>query len=132
MFGMVKPREITFGPLTINLNVTGTGSDGNDLKQVLALLNQILAKETLIMATQADLQAAIDAADAKVTADTDVVNSAVTLLRALTQMVKDAIASGGDPSAAIAAVQAVVAKIEANTSSLAAGVAENTPAAPTP
>lgn len=81
-------------------------------------LGVLLLVEVRIMATIADV-------DAAVSAESDVVNSAVTLLDQLKQMLQDALNSG-DP----AAVQAVLDKIAASKQNLADAVARNTPAAP--
>ena len=66
---------------------------------------------------------------AKVTAQTTVVNSVVTLLGQLSQMLKDAQASG-DP----AALQGVIDVIDANDAALAKAAQDNTPGGtpPTP
>lgn len=60
---------------------------------------------------------------AAVSADTDVVNSAVTLINNLADQIE---AAAGDP----AAVAQVVADLRANNEVLASAVAANTPAAP--
>src|SRR5215831_8895164 len=67
----------------------------------------------------------LDALNAEVAQNTDVTNSAITLLNGLSQQLKDALAAG-DP----AAIQAVVDQLDANTQSLADAVTANTPAAP--
>lgn len=64
----------------------------------------------------------IDQLKAKVTANTAVTQSTVTLIQGLIQQLKDA---ADDP----AELQAVIAEIEANTQALAAAVPVNTPAA---
>ena len=71
------------------------------------------------------LMALIDDVAADVTAQTTVIDSAVTLLNGLSDQLAAAIASG-DP----AKVQAVKDSIDTNTAKLAAAVAANTPAAP--
>lgn len=77
----------------------------------------ILDKLEAIMATIADLQAAV-------ARETEVENSVVTLLEGISQQLKDAKANG-DP----AALDAVIASIDANTAKLSAAVTANTPAA---
>lgn len=65
------------------------------------------------MATMEDLNAAV-------ARNTDAEASVVTLLKGISQQLKDA---KGDP----AALDAVIAKIDANTAAAAAAVVENTP-----
>lgn len=72
-------------------------------------------KETTMAKTVADIQN-------EVTAQTTVINSAVTLLSGLSAALT---AAQGDP----AAIQTVIDDIDANTASLAAAVTANTPAA---
>ena len=71
--------------------------------------------------------ATLEEVQAEVTAQTDVVASATTLLTGLKTALDAAIASG-DP----AAVQAISDAIGANTAALAASVSENTPVTPAP
>ncbi len=68
--------------------------------------------------------AQIDDLEASVAKETDVEASAVLLLQQLSQMLKDAIASGNP-----ARIAAVAATIDANTQRLADAVAANTPVA---
>lgn len=70
---------------------------------------------------------AIDDLADLVATDTTVDQSAITLLEQLTQMLEEAIASG-DP----ARLTALADTLRANQVALAAAVAANTPAAPTP
>lgn len=77
----------------------------------------------------------IAALQADVTAQTAVTQSAVTLLGGLKQQLDDAIAAAGEAGATpeqLAALTELSSSIEANTSSLAAAVQANTPAAPAP
>lgn len=88
--------------------------------------------ERMIMSELTDAVAELGA---KVDADTAVDSSAVTLLNGLTQLIKDLqtqVGQAADVPAALAAVKAFSATLEANNSSLAAAVVSNTPAAPTP
>lgn len=80
------------------------------------ILSALTKQEVKIMAT-------LDQLTTDVAADTDAVNSAVTLINGLAQQIKDA---GTDP----VALKALTDKLEANTSALAAAVTANTPAAP--
>ena len=73
-----------------------------------------------IMATLADVQA-------RVAAEHDVNQSAITLLQNLSQMLKDALASN-DPNA----IQAIIDQMDSENKSLADAVTANTPAAPNP
>ena len=84
------------------------------------LYNRIVAMEQRIMATLADIQAAV-------AAETTVENSVVALLQTLSADLQAAIAAN-DP----AAMQTVVDTINANAATLAAAVTANTPAAPAP
>jgi|WetSurMetagenome_2_1015567.scaffolds.fasta_scaffold08816_8 hypothetical protein len=92
------------------------------LVQVLSALNTVTIKE-LIM--QADIQALTGA----VQRNTDVENSAVRLLQALTAQIAAALASATTPED-IAQVQALVASLGASSDALAAAIVANTPAAP--
>lgn len=83
-------------------------------------LRQLIQKVNAIMATLADVQAAV--------ANLNTVEaSVVAMLQTLSDALKAAIASN-DP----AALQAVVDSINADSTAMAAAVAANTPAAPTP
>lgn len=78
---------------------------------------------------------AVTALEQKVAAQDTVVASVVTLLQEISQMLKDALANPGNDPALVARVQAVVDHIDANDTTLANAVTENTPAstpAPTP
>lgn len=75
-----------------------------------------------------DLKTMLDAVNDKVTRETSVVQSAVTLLNELNASLKAALALG-DPVAIQAAVQAISDHVDANTQTLAAAVTANTPAA---
>lgn len=90
----------------------------NRLDLVLNLLIHILNKENLIMATIQDISAAV-------AAESTVDDSIITLLNQIVQQLKDAQASN-DP----AAMDAVVASIQANTKKLSDAVTANTPTAP--
>lgn len=87
------------------------------LDTLIYMVRVLLKTEVLQMATITDVQT-------KVTAEGTVIDSAVTLLGQLSQMLKDALASN-DPTA----VQAVIDAIDANTTKLANAVVANTPAA---
>lgn len=75
-----------------------------------------------------DLMAQIDDLKAAVAAEATVEASAISLLNGLSAQLTAAL-SGNNPSAD---VQAVIDNINANTTSLAAAVTANTPAAPAP
>lgn len=81
------------------------------------LSQKLAAEEKRLMATLADVQAAV-------TAEKTVEGSVITLLQQLSDQLKAALAAN-DP----AAVQAVVDQITANTKAMADAVAANTPAA---
>lgn len=88
------------------------------LRRLDALLNEtglILDRQEILMATMAELQAAV-------TRNTDVDESVLTLLAGISQQLKDA---QGDP----AAIADVIAKLDANTQKMADAVSANTPAA---
>lgn len=80
-------------------------------------LGLVIKQMEKIMATIADLQAAV-------ARNTDAEASVVTLLRGISQQLKDAKASG-DP----AALDAVIKQLDDNTTNLGSAVVENTPAA---
>jgi hypothetical protein len=75
----------------------------------------ILDRQEIIMATMADLEAAV-------TRNTDVDESVLTLLAGISQQLKDA---QGDP----AKIADVIAKLDANTQKMSDAVTANTPAA---
>ena len=85
-------------------------------QEVLRLLNLIVTKENIIMADTTDLEA-------KVAANTDVVESAITLLNGL----KAALDQAGTDPVKLAALSATLADEDGK---LAAAIAANTPAAP--
>jgi uncharacterized coiled-coil protein SlyX len=86
--------------------------------RILEKLSELNFKVNIIMATLQDISNAVSA-------ETQVDNSIVTLLNGIVQQLKDAQASN-DP----AAMDAVVASIQANTKILSDAVTANTPAAP--
>ena len=88
---------------------------GAKLDQVLALLNQVLTKENQMALT-------LDALTAQVTANGDVEQSAVLLIKGLADQI--AAASGNQ-----AAVDALAAKLKASADALGAAIVANTPAA---
>lgn len=67
----------------------------------------------------------LDALEAQVAAENTVIDSAITLLSELAQLLHDAIASGD-----MSRVAAVTAQIEAKKQALADAVVANTPSAP--
>jgi hypothetical protein len=87
------------------------------VRSVFARLGTINEKLEKVMATLADLQAAV-------AATTAVEESAIVLIEGIAQQLKDALANS-DP----AAVQAVIDSLDAEKAKLAAAVAANTPAA---
>lgn len=80
-------------------------------------LDIILDTQEIIMATMDDLKASVQK-------NTDAEASVITLLKGISQQLKDAQAAN-DP----AAIQAVIDQIDANTAAAAAAVVANTPAA---
>jgi len=91
--------------------------------QMVALLHKLLHLQTTILEMFMDIQDIRN----RVAEQTAVITSAKTLLESLHQRLDEAI-KAEDP----AALQALADDIQANTTSLAAAVQENTPAAPTP
>lgn len=79
-------------------------------------LNRILRNQEAMMATIAELQAAV-------ARETDAEDSVIVLLKGISQQLKDAKASND-----LAALDAVIASIDANTAKLGAAVTANTPA----
>ncbi len=107
--------------------------------QAFSLFNQRTQRRALstakeqLMATQADLQAALDKVTADVTAETTVNQSAITLLGGIkTQLdtVTAELAAAGVPQSAVDSLTALSTSIESNTASLSAAITANTPAAP--
>src|SRR5258708_29817391 len=89
------------------------------LDQILNLLIHVIYKENYIMATIQDVSAAV-------AAESSVDDSIITLLNGIVQQLKDAQASG-DP----AALDVIVAGIQANTKKIQDAVTANTPVTPT-
>jgi len=83
---------------------------------ILYLLHEINIKANILMATIQDVQAAV-------IAESSVDDSIITLLNGIVQQLKDAQATGNP-----AALDAVVASIQANTKKLSDAVTANTPA----
>src|SRR5258705_7668187 len=90
----------------------------NKLDLILNLLIYVIRKENTIMATIQDVSAAV-------AAESSVDDSIITLLNGLVQQLKDAQAAN-DP----AALDVVVASIQANTKKLQDAVTANTPVTP--
>lgn len=88
-----------------------------------AQLNRIESKMNTLLGIEVAQMAQIEDLQAEVNENTDVTQSAITLMNGLSQQLKDALASN-DP----AAVQAVIDQLDQNTNSLAAAVTANTPA----
>ena len=80
------------------------------------------------MATVEELKQAIVDLQAKVTAETEVGRSAVLLLGELSQLLKDALASGGTPQEVIDQIATIAQQVDVNAQELAAAVTANTPA----
>ena len=100
------------------------------------LLVQILGNlhnfKDSIMATVAELQAALTALSAKVAAETDIVQSVETLLNGLTAMIADLktqLAAAGVPQAVLDQVAALSTAVDGMSTQLSADVTKNTPAA---
>ncbi len=104
----------------------------NKLDQVIALLTQMTDQGDQIVATQEELQAKIDEAITEVQENSDVISSASQVMSSLSQQLAEALANSSDPTEQIAAVQAVIDGLNANTGALAAAVAANTPAVEPP
>lgn len=94
------------------------------LRHCLAIEGKLDMLTRVLIITKGKIMANLDQLTADVTADTNAVNAATTLLTNLTAEIK---AAGTDP----VALKALTDTLEANTASLAAAVAANTPAAPT-
>jgi hypothetical protein len=93
--------------------------------EVRARLDDILKQLGLVVNNQETMMAAIDDLQAAVAAEDTVIDSAIALIQGIPALIA---AAGVDP-AKLAALQS---DITAKSSSLAAAVAANTPAAPTP
>lgn len=92
---------------------------------VIQLLKQLLAKVDLVITKEGTIMAAIDDLEAKVAAEETVQQSVITLLTELKTELDAALATGDT-----ARLQALSAKIDADTQSLAAAVTANTPTPP--
>lgn len=117
MFNIEKQYESMIGRIELKQNQQ-FNTIVNRLDTIISLLSNIINKENTLMAT---LQNVTDAVAAESTVD----DSIITLLNGIVQQLKDAQASG-DP----AALDAVVAGIQANTAKIQSAVTANTPAAP--
>ena len=95
--------------------------------KILNKLDALDRKLNLVLGLEKTMSKELDDLKAEVTENTTVVGSAITLLNNLSQMLKDAIASG-DP----AELTALAATLDKNSSDLAAAVAANTVAVPAP
>jgi hypothetical protein len=93
--------------------------------EVRARLDAILDQLGLVVSNQETMMAAIDDLQAAVAAEDTVIDSAITLIQGIPALIA---AAGVDP-AKLAALQT---DITTKSSALAAAVAANTPAAPTP
>jgi len=107
------PPKVTLETVNVKLD-----SIYATLLRLINLLNVQVTQGVRIMATLADVEAAVSA-------ETTVTQSVVTLLGSLSQQLQDAVASN-DP----AQIQAVIDHINANAVALSDAVAANTPAAP--
>lgn len=96
--------------------------------QQLALLTKAEKQEAQAMSQLEDQVAALEQ---KIAAENDAVTGAEGLLTNLSQLYKDALASGGNSDAIVERIKAVNAAVDAKTADLAASVVANTPAAPT-
>lgn len=85
--------------------------------KTLTLLNKILNKENIIMATMQELR---DAVERNITVDASI----ITLLNGISQQLKDALANN-DP----VALQAVIDTLDADTKNISDAIVANTPAA---
>jgi flagellin-specific chaperone FliS len=85
--------------------------------EVIELLKKIIKKENQIMATLTELTAAVDR-------NTAVDDSVLTLIQGIVQQLKDA-QNSNDPQA----IDALIAKLDANTQKMTDAVTANTPAA---
>ena len=97
------------------------------------ILDRVTAIENLLILQESPMDhAALDAAiadlTAKVSAHDTVDGGAIALLAGLKSQL-DAALAAGDDSARVAAVQALAAKMEADSAAMAAAVKANTPAA---
>lgn len=101
--------------LRIDVHVHTDGDD-HKLDQILSIVKSLKKQGTEIMAD-------LSAITAEVAENGDAVDSAVTLLGQLAQLVRDA---GTDP----VALEALAADLDAQTNALAEAVVANTPAAP--
>jgi uncharacterized membrane protein len=97
--------------------------DTSDLAKMDRKLDAIIRALGVVQAQEAKEVAALDQITADVQANTDTVQSAISLITNLAQMVRDA---GTDP----AALEALATQLEENSQSLADAVVRNTPSSP--
>lgn len=93
-----------------------------------SLTQAVRALEAQVLTMNADLQAKFDDLEAKVTAETTVEQSAVSLLRGLSAQIAELKTGVTDP-AVLARIDALSAAVAATTTDLSNAVAANTPAA---
>ena len=110
--------EIDIPTININLHIKPD-------PEVRARLDDILDQLGLVVSNQETMMAAIDDLQAAVAAEDTVIDSAITLIQGIPALIA---AAGVDP-AKLAALQS---DITTKSSALAAAVAQNTPASPTP
>lgn len=96
---------------------------GRDVDRIVWRLDYLMAQVNRLLRMEVRQLAVLDDLKAEVEEVKTVEASAVTLLNGLAQMLRDALASG-DP----AAIQAVIADLDASSNALADAVAANTPA----
>ncbi len=90
-----------------------------EMEEQSRLLRQINNRTKIIVQRMKDVARELDELETEVSENTDVVESAVTLIESLSQQIKDA---GTDP----ARLQALTDKLDANSKKLAAAVVANT------
>jgi hypothetical protein len=110
--------ELEVSPILIELHIQPD-------HEVRARLDAILDKLGLVVSNQEKMMSAIDDLQAAVAAEDTVIDSAITLIQGIPALIA---AAGVDP----AKLTALQNDITTKSSALAAAVAANTPAAPTP
>jgi uncharacterized coiled-coil protein SlyX len=96
-------------------------------QQILSLLNQIVANQAMEIKTMSAITDAVAALTTRVTAVQGTEASALTLIQGIVTQLNTALANAADADAAVTAVKALTAQLQASDDPLAAAVAANQP-----
>lgn len=119
--------------INVHVDVHIHGGHGDEVPPWLATLTDLIqTNQEVLMATQAEVKAKLDALTADVADEASVIGSVETLLtnlQALIQQLKDAATNAQVDPAIVSQIDALAGAVGANKARIAADVAANTPAA---